>query len=38
MDTILDIRVYLEIPIAKRISAVILVAYIIFYNRKNIIY
>jgi hypothetical protein len=38
MDTTLYIRVYLEIPIAKRIGAVVLVAYVIFYNYKNIIY
>ena len=37
MDTTLNIRVYLEIPIAKRVNPVVLVAYIIFYNYKNII-
>jgi hypothetical protein len=38
MDAILNIGVCLEIPAAKRISAIVLVAYIIFYNYKNIIY
>ena len=37
-DTTLNIRVCLEIPIAKRINPVVLVAYIISYNRKNVIY
>ena len=38
MDTILNIKVYLKIPTIKRVGAVVLVTYIIFYNYKNIIY
>ena len=38
MDAMLNVRVYLEIPIAKHINPVVLVAYIISYNRKNVIY
>ena len=38
MDATLDIGVYLEIPTAKRVSAVVLVAYVIFYNYKNVVH
>ena len=37
-DTTLNIGVCLEIPIAKRVNPVVLVAYIISYNYKNVIY
>ena len=37
-DAMLNIRVCLEIPIAKYINPVVLVAYIISYNYKNVIY
>ena len=37
-DTILDVKVCLKIPIAKRIGAVVLVVYIILYDRKNVVY
>ncbi len=33
----LDVGVCLEIPIAKCVSAIVLVTYIIFYNRKKVI-
>jgi hypothetical protein len=37
-DAILNIKICLKIPIAKRVSTIVLIAYIIFYNRENIIY
>ena len=37
-DATLNIRVCLEIPIAKRVNPVVLVAYVISYNRKNVVY
>ena len=38
MDTTLNVKVYLEIPTTKRIGAVVLVAYVIFYNCKEVVY
>ena len=38
MDTTLNVGVCLEIPIAKCVSAIVLVVYIIFYDHKNVIY
>ena len=37
-DAMLNVQVCLEIPIAKCISPIILVAYILFYNRQKVIY